>query len=148
MSWKTERDLLIAQTMAFVQSVTGKQPDAALNVNAKTILETAPAVEAAPLEAAKLQVAEIVTSSPAAPPREVQVNIQIARTVFSSDGRTGSRPGCPTFARHSAQPRARGMFQRHLTKLRTAIENDSTPDPSDRTPPAVMPDRLSVRINC
>ena len=28
MSWKKERDLLIAQTMAFVQSVTGKQPDA------------------------------------------------------------------------------------------------------------------------
>lgn len=28
MKWMRERDLLIAQTMAFVQSVTGKQPDA------------------------------------------------------------------------------------------------------------------------
>jgi hypothetical protein len=28
MSWKQERDLLIAQTMAFVQSVTGKPPEA------------------------------------------------------------------------------------------------------------------------
>ena len=28
MSWKRERDLLIAQTMAFVQSVAGKTPDA------------------------------------------------------------------------------------------------------------------------
>ena len=28
MTWKKERDLLIAQTMAFVQSVTGKTPDA------------------------------------------------------------------------------------------------------------------------
>ncbi len=28
MTWKTERDLLIAQTMAFVQSVTGKPRDA------------------------------------------------------------------------------------------------------------------------
>ncbi len=28
MKWMKERDLLIAQTMAFVQSVTGKQPDA------------------------------------------------------------------------------------------------------------------------
>jgi hypothetical protein len=27
MTWKTERDLLIAQTMAFVQSVTGKPRD-------------------------------------------------------------------------------------------------------------------------
>ncbi len=28
MTWMRERDLLIAQTMAFVQSVTGKKPDA------------------------------------------------------------------------------------------------------------------------
>ena len=28
MKWMRERDLLIAQTMAFVQSVTGKRPDA------------------------------------------------------------------------------------------------------------------------
>ena len=27
MKWMKERDLLIAQTMAFVQSVTGKKPD-------------------------------------------------------------------------------------------------------------------------
>ena len=30
MKWMRERDLLIAQTMAFVQSVTGKKPDADL----------------------------------------------------------------------------------------------------------------------
>jgi hypothetical protein len=29
MKWMRERDLLIAQTMAFVESVTGKRPDAA-----------------------------------------------------------------------------------------------------------------------
>ena len=28
MKWKRERDLLIAQTMAFVQSITGKTPEA------------------------------------------------------------------------------------------------------------------------
>ena len=27
MSWASERDLLIVQTMAFVQSVTGKKPE-------------------------------------------------------------------------------------------------------------------------
>jgi hypothetical protein len=31
MKWMRERDLLIAQTMAFVQSVTGKKPDAELS---------------------------------------------------------------------------------------------------------------------
>ena len=33
MKWMKERDLLIAQTMAFVQSVTGKKPDAKLFAN-------------------------------------------------------------------------------------------------------------------
>jgi hypothetical protein len=32
MKWMRERDLLIAQTMAFVQSVTGKKPDAGMFV--------------------------------------------------------------------------------------------------------------------
>jgi len=32
MTWVTERDLLIAQTMAFVKSVTGKKPEADVQV--------------------------------------------------------------------------------------------------------------------
>ena len=40
MDWKKERDLLIAQTLAFVQSVTGKTPDLALtSLEPKTSLE-------------------------------------------------------------------------------------------------------------
>ncbi|MBA4036395.1 MAG: hypothetical protein C0480_17535 [Bradyrhizobium sp.] len=50
MTWMRERDLLIAQTMAFVQSVTGKKPDA----------ET--------MAATPVMVAPPVTSRPAAPP--------------------------------------------------------------------------------
>jgi hypothetical protein len=46
MKWMRERDLLIAQTMAFVQSVTGKKPDAdKLFANAHP-LATGEAVEA------------------------------------------------------------------------------------------------------
>jgi len=41
MKWMRERDLLIAQTMAFVQSVTGKKPDAGQ-------FTTNPATSAAP----------------------------------------------------------------------------------------------------
>lgn len=41
MKWMKERDLLIAQTMAFVQSVTGKRPDADLPTAAP--LATGPA---------------------------------------------------------------------------------------------------------
>jgi hypothetical protein len=137
MSWKKERDLLIAQTMAFVQSVTGKQPDAALDVDAKPILETAPAVEAAPLEAAKMQPAEIVTSSPAAAPKDVQVSIQIPRTVVSSDVRTEIQTRVANFRAHQQRfnREREEYFSATLTKLRTAIENDSASDPSERIPP-------------
>jgi hypothetical protein len=137
MSWKKERDLLIAQTMAFVQSVTGKQPDAELDVDAKPILETARAVEAAPVEAAKMHAAEIVTSSPAALPKDVQVSIQIPRTVVSSDVRTEIQARVANFRAHQQRfNRERAeYFSATLTKLRTAIENDSAPDRSDRTPP-------------
>jgi hypothetical protein len=138
MGWKEERDLLIAQTMAFVQSVTGKQPDAKLNVDAKPILETAPAVEAAPVEAAKMQAAEIVTSSPAAPPKDVQVSIQIPRTVVSSDVRTEIQARVANFRAHQQRfnREREEYFSTTLTKLRTAIENDAAPDRSDRTPPS------------
>jgi hypothetical protein len=137
MSWKKERDLLIAQTMAFVQSVTGKQPDAALDVDAKPILETAPAVEAAPLEAVKMQPAEIVTSSPAAAPKDVQVSIQIPRTVVSSDVRTEIQTRVANFRAHQQRfnREREEYFSATLTKLRTAIENDSASDPSERIPP-------------
>jgi len=135
MSWKKERDLLIAQTMAFVESVTGKQPDAELNVDTKPILETAPAVEAAPVEAAKMRAAEIITSP--APPKDVQVSIQIPRTVVTSDVRTEIQARVANFRAHQERfNRERAeYFSATLTKLRTAIENESAPDRSDRTPP-------------
>jgi hypothetical protein len=50
MKWMKERDLLIAQTMAFVQSVTGKAPEAATTFNAPVALfsvETSEAPRAA-----------------------------------------------------------------------------------------------------
>ena len=39
MKWMRERDLLIAQTMAFVQSVTGKKPDLTANADAVVSFE-------------------------------------------------------------------------------------------------------------
>lgn len=47
MKWMKERDLLIAQTMAFVQSVKGKLPDAELPTPARRAA-AAPAIEPAP----------------------------------------------------------------------------------------------------
>ena len=47
MKWMKERDLLIAQTMAFVQSVKGKLPDAELPTPAPRTATAATMVEAA-----------------------------------------------------------------------------------------------------
>jgi len=54
MKWMKERDLLIAQTMAFVQSVTGKKPDAKLFANnsaASSVAEASQPADAPSLEA-------------------------------------------------------------------------------------------------
>ncbi|WP_426526912.1 hypothetical protein [Bradyrhizobium sp. McL0615] len=45
MKWMKERDLLIAQTMAFVQSVTGKTPEAEKTVSASVSLLSVEASE-------------------------------------------------------------------------------------------------------
>jgi hypothetical protein len=52
MKWIKERDLFIAQTMAFVQSVTGKKPAAETRVTPRDVLFQSPA-KSAPVETAE-----------------------------------------------------------------------------------------------
>jgi hypothetical protein len=70
MNWKQERDLLIAQTMAFAQSVTGKaaEADSPLEVAPLEVarLEVAP-FEAAPFEAARFEPVSANAPAEAAP---------------------------------------------------------------------------------
>ena len=53
MKWMKERDLLIAQTMAFVQSVTGKMPEAEKTVVAPVALFSIEATEPSRIEASE-----------------------------------------------------------------------------------------------
>jgi hypothetical protein len=53
MKWMKERDLLIAQTMAFVQSVTGKMPEAEKTVVAPVTLFSIEATEPSRIEASE-----------------------------------------------------------------------------------------------
>jgi len=46
MKWMRERDALIAQTMAFVQSVTGKKPDLTANIDVVASFEAVALVDA------------------------------------------------------------------------------------------------------
>ncbi|VIO65803.1 hypothetical protein CI1B_09110 [Bradyrhizobium ivorense] len=77
MKWMQERDLLIAQTMAFVQSVTGKRPDAeALMAAPSKANPPAPAPQVAVPIAATPKVAadpEAATPSPLPVPTVIEV---------------------------------------------------------------------------
>jgi hypothetical protein len=138
MDWKKERDLLIAQTMAFVQSVAGPKPDAepsvAARLNVKANLEATPDVETAPLETAKMHAEEILSPTP---PGDVSVGIQIPRMIVASDVRSEIQARVADFRAHQQRfNRERAeYFSATLTKLRAAIETNSVADPSDRTPP-------------
>jgi len=75
MKWMRERDLLIAQTMAFVQSVTGKPPEAEKTVTTSVALlsvetsDTGRAAAALPDIEALLALAKTPPAAPA--PREI-----------------------------------------------------------------------------
>ena len=71
MKWMKERDLLIAQTMAFVQSVTGKTPEAEKTVSAPVSLLSVEAYEStrpatALSDAALSDIASLLAETPPA----------------------------------------------------------------------------------
>lgn len=93
MKWMRERDLLIAQTMAFVQSVTGKKPEAARTVatsvsitsveTSETTSSTMPDIEALLAEALADDLPKPASRvTPTEAPRPVQT---IARADLRSD---------------------------------------------------------------
>src|SRR3954466_10316624 len=65
MKWMRERDLLIAQTMAFVQSVTGKKPELTANADAVASFEAdaaQPMAVAAPMPDVEAMLAETIAT--------------------------------------------------------------------------------------
>jgi hypothetical protein len=142
MNWKKERDLLIAQTMAFVQSVTGKTPDfeqtsdAAPDV-AKPFTMAAQVLDAAPVEAIKIDATEIAAPPVVEPPKEIrdiQASLQIPRAVSAADVRSEMQARVANFRAHQERfNREREQyFSATLSKLRATI--DSLPNPTDPTP--------------
>jgi hypothetical protein len=99
MKWMKERDLLIAQTMAFVQSVTGKKPDAAqfsanpvgfANLEASTPVD-APKPFSAPVAASlpgiEAMLAETI-AAPVAPPKLPSFPQALPKVDFQAEIRT------------------------------------------------------------
>jgi hypothetical protein len=101
MKWMRERDLLIAQTMAFVQSVTGKKPEAEKTVAASLLmtsfetLETADrAVRMPDIEALMAEAPELPKQAPREAPREASREAsseasRVVQTIARADLRSG-----------------------------------------------------------
>ncbi len=124
MKWMRERDSLIAQTMAFVQTVTGKKEDAAPRVRIDAAKSD---FEIASLDAIR-NALEIIE-----PPREVlrdtlqtapPKSVQPARPIAPSEMQNEIRSRIANFRAHQERfNRERAeYFSATLTRLRAALD--------------------------
>ena len=109
MKWMRERDLLIAQTMAFVQSVTGKAPEAERTVTVSSTLavETseasvtaAPLLDIASLLAKKLPVRPPPAAAPVETPRAVTMPAPLPRLDLRDDLQSEIKARVANFRAH------------------------------------------------
>jgi hypothetical protein len=76
MKWMRERDLLIAQTMAFVESVTGKTPEAEKTVTTSVALLSVEPSETTRAASVLPDIEYLLAKTPVAqPPREVSRDV-------------------------------------------------------------------------
>ena len=151
MDWKKERDLLIAQTLAFVQSVTGKTPDpkpTSLEQNSlvrqtsleQTSPEQAPDVEEplrqvaqvlgiAPITAAKLDEKTVEPKNTPAAIKDIQLSIQMPRSIVSSDIRNEMQARVTNFRAHQERfhREREEYFSTTLRQARAAIGPTADP---------------------
>ena len=99
MKWMKERDLLIAQTMAFVQSVTGKPPEAEKTPEAAKTVATSVALlsietsETTRAAAALADIVSLLAETPPATQAPREVSREVSRDVSKEEmPREISRP--------------------------------------------------------
>ena len=133
MEWVRERELLIAQTLAFVQSVSDRERDDKLRGARKLDAwkpdarkpdaepDRKPRVEAAPIEAIKF----------VEPPASTPFNIQAPRPIVSGEVRTEIQNRVANFrANQQRFTREREAYCRAtIARMRVAIGTDSAPPP-------------------
>ncbi len=132
MEWVRERELLIAQTLAFVQSVSDRERDNKLRDARKLDAwkldawklgaepDRKPSVEAAPIDAIKFE-----------PPASTPFNIQAPRPTVSGEVRTEIQNRVANFrANQQRFTREREAYCRAtIARMRVAIGTDSAPPP-------------------
>src|SRR5436305_4180301 len=125
MKWIRERDALIAQTLAFVQSVTGKKDDL-----------HPPASPTVPFRAATETTVERVaveTGLPS-PPEPQPRPVQVLPSRMAGDFRAEMQARIANFRKHQERfEREREEYcAATLTKLRAAIRDPSARPPADK----------------
>jgi hypothetical protein len=131
MKWIRERDALIAQTLAFVQSVTGKKDD----LHPPEVPAAAPAlwVETVAVKTVSVErfTVEIEPPPAAAPPPPPSVMVAPPRT--SGDFRTEMQARIANFRKHQERfEREREEYcAATLTRLRAAIRDPSLRPPAE-----------------
>jgi hypothetical protein len=136
--WKKERDLLVAQTLAFVQSVAGTKGDAKADTdNADDRIEAIqPGIEAALSDAIKLVAPPDTRRGPGDMPANIQANnIQtpaFPRASVASEFRAEMQARVANFRKHQERfHRDRDeYYSATFARLRAAIGNNSTSPPS------------------
>ena len=126
MKWMKERDLLIAQTMAFVQSVTGKKPDADMLVAATPPEQ--PAFMPAPAPTPAPAVAAPPAETAAEPLKAVQPP-QFAKLDIRGDFGSEVRARVATFRAHQERfLREREEYcSTTMAKVRAALRENIEP---------------------
>ncbi|MCA1457163.1 hypothetical protein I6F35_28810 [Bradyrhizobium sp. BRP22] len=138
MKWMKERDLLIAQTMAFVQSVTGKKPDAGLLTPATettvratmtTTVVNVEAVLAEPVPVAVLPPTLPETTPPLTTPSQAKP-LHVAGLDLPDDFQSEIRARVASFRAHQERfTREREEYCRAtMAKVRATL-NESTEPP-------------------
>jgi hypothetical protein len=119
MKWMRERDLLIAQTMAFVQSVTGRKPDA------EQKFADVPPVTATRLpdiEAMLAEALEIPASPPTAAPQPIVPHIVLPEAEIRQGQLPPALPGGRSAYQNEIQARVNN-FRAHQQRFRKERED-------------------------
>jgi hypothetical protein len=131
MKWMRERDLLIAQTMAFVQSVTGKKPELTANGNSVGSFEAAaladapqPMAVAKPMPDIEAMLAETITTH-----IEPRKPATIARSEPKVDFQSEIRARVANFRAHQERfNREREAYcSATMAKVHAALREDAVP---------------------
>jgi hypothetical protein len=137
MKWMKERDLLIAQTMAFVQSVAGKKPDAGQPAAAPADSELAgselnvraPGIEAAATDAIERALAIAASPKAELPKAEALKSVEIARINSAGDYRSEIQSRVANFRAHQQRisQEREAYCSATLARIHAAIGNDGAP---------------------